>query len=236
MKRLPPELLRQASAYYAPAGLYARHFAAGKLGGDPVFVHLLRAGLLRGDAPLRVLDLGCGQALLGALCRAAADLKSAGRWPEDWPAPPNIAAYRGIELVARDVGRGAVALPEDWMVEVGDLCSAALGESDCVVVLDVLHYLPPAAQPALIRRIAEALAPGGRLITRLGDAGGRRMALATLIDRVVWLGRSHRRPTLHHRPMSEWRTLVEASGLKIESCAPVPGERFGNQLLVARRE
>lgn len=236
MKRLPPALLRQASAYYTPAGLYARHFATGKLGGDPVFAHLLGAGLLHGDAPLRLLDLGCGQALLGALCRAADEMTAADRWPADWPPAPRLASYRGIELVERDVRRGEVALPPGWTAEVADLRSATLGTADRIVVLDVLHYLPATEQPALLRRIAEALIPGGRLIARLGDAGGRRMALAALIDRLVWLGRSRRRPTLHHRPISEWRALFEAAGLRVESCAPVPGERFGNQLLVARRE
>ncbi|MBP8272088.1 MAG: methyltransferase type 11, partial [Sphaerotilus sp.] len=78
-------LLDRASARYRPAGRYAWHFARGKLRLDPVFRHLVEAGLVPAGA--RVLDLGCGQGLLGSLLQAAGPVR-----------------YTGVELQARDAG------------------------------------------------------------------------------------------------------------------------------------
>ena len=53
-------LVEAASARYRAGGRFAWHFARGKLGMDPLFIDLLRLGLL--PAHGRFLDLGCGQA------------------------------------------------------------------------------------------------------------------------------------------------------------------------------
>ena len=67
-KALEP-LIDSASAYYRGAGRFAWHWARGKLGGDPAFATILARGLLSGRS--RILDLGCGQALLAAWLLAA---------------------------------------------------------------------------------------------------------------------------------------------------------------------
>ena len=76
-------LVERASARYRPAGKFAYHFARGKLGGDPLFLGILELGVLRGD--LRILDLGCGQGLLGAWLLSARQLYDADDWPPEWP-------------------------------------------------------------------------------------------------------------------------------------------------------
>ena len=45
-------LAKEAAARYPARDRYARHFAYGKLTGDPVFAHLLRGGLVPGGAHL----------------------------------------------------------------------------------------------------------------------------------------------------------------------------------------
>ena len=69
-----------ASRPYLTAGRYPYHFARNKLRFDPVFVTLLRRGLIPDRA--RVIDLGYGQGLLAALllaARATSSLGLAGR-------------------------------------------------------------------------------------------------------------------------------------------------------------
>ena len=85
-------LARAASALYPARERFARHFAYGKLKGDPVFAHILREALIPKAA--RILDLGSGQGLLAALLIAAR-----GEAP----------SYVGIELMAPDVARARAA-------------------------------------------------------------------------------------------------------------------------------
>jgi len=243
MTRIPPTLVERAAELYRPAGLYARQFAAGKLAGDPVFVHLLRNGLLAAPSltsrATTLLDFGCGQGLLGACCLAARQLAAAGQWPADWAPPPAIARYRGIELVDRDAARGALALTPhdpDFRSESGDLRGCDFGHADIAVLLDVLHYLPTEDHVPLLAKIHAALPTGGRLIARIGDArGGLRGKIARWIDMTVWLARTGERKRLHYRSADDWRTLLIAQGFAVENAAPVPGERFANHLIVAHR-
>jgi hypothetical protein len=73
-------LLNDASQPYRKAGLFAYHFARGKLRGDPMFRAILERGLLQGRG--QVLDLGCGQALLFAWLLAAERRCTRGTWPQ----------------------------------------------------------------------------------------------------------------------------------------------------------
>jgi SAM-dependent methyltransferase len=213
-------LVETASEPYRAAGRFAWHFARGKLGGDPAFRHLLEARLIPEGA--RLLDLGCGQGLLAALLRAA------GR--------PRLAAYRGIELMARDVERAHRALGPDCGVEQGDIRRADFGAADAVVVLDVLHYMPLADQEELLRRVREALVPGGVLLLRVGDAAaGLPFRLSNWVDWTVAFVRGHGATRFHCRSVAQWRAVLEALGFAVRAEAMSRGTPFANVLLVARR-
>ena len=58
-------LAAAAAHRYEASDAFARHFARGKLRGDPVFLHLLEQGLL--PAGGAILDLGSGQGVLESL-------------------------------------------------------------------------------------------------------------------------------------------------------------------------
>lgn len=231
-------LVSKAAAPYRAAGLYAWFFARGKLGGDPVFAHLLAAGLLTGRA--RIVDIGCGQGLLSAWLLAAQASSANGTWPEIWPSAPQPAHICGIELMAHDVARADSALAP--AVSAGhasfvqaDMCSTDFGLADAVVILDVLHYVPLDAQDEVLARVRRSLAPNGVLLLRVGDAaGGLRFAISNGVDHVVTTLRGHRLGTLHCRPLADWQGTLHRLGFVVEAQFMSQGTPFANVLLVAR--
>ncbi len=209
----------EASAVFRPAGRFAWKFARGKLRGDPVFRHLLDTGLIPGGA--RILDLGCGQGLLAALLCAT-------------PAMRNV-AYRGIELMAADVARAHQALGVECGVQLGDIRHAEFGAADAVVILDVLHYMTYAEQDAILRRVRQALAGGGVLLLRVGDAAaGLPFRFSNWTDWTVALARGHGATRFYCRSVAQWRSALEALDFSVQAEPMSRGTPFANVLLQAR--
>ena len=231
-------LVGLAAAPYKSCGSYAWHFARGKLGGDPAFAHLLAAGLL--SRPARILDIGSGQGLLTAWLFAARDLAERGDWPAGWPAAPQASFVRGIELMSHDVARADHALARAVRAgraefARGDMCSSDFGQVDAVVILDVLHYVPFAAQDDVLQRVHRALSPDGVLLLRVGDAAaGLPFAFSNWVDHVVTTLRGHRLGKLYCRPLAEWKQALRKLGFTVEAHALSQGTLFANVLLVAR--
>ena len=226
-------LAREAASRYAPSDPFARHFGAGKLTGDPAFQFILEKGLLPHGGS--VLDLGCGQAVLAALLLTARAWHANGKWPADWPPPPNPRALRGIELRERDVKRARIATEGHGDFIHGDIRDIDFGRADAVVLLDVLHYIDRAAQEAVLDRVREALPDGGVLLLRIAGAGhGWRYRATVLIDRCVMLLRGHGLMRLWNRPVSEWRSLLAGRAFDVAEYPMSDGTPFANVLLVAR--
>jgi len=225
-------LVDAAAAPYRPTGRFAWHFARGKLAGDPAFVKLLQCGLIPAHA--RVLDLGCGQGLLASWLLAAQRAHAAGNWPQAWPAPPQTTALRGVELMASDVSRANAALGDAARFEQGDIRSAPFGNADAVVILDVLHYIDRPAQDAVLRRVREALTPGGVLLLRVGDAAaGLPFRISNWVDFIVTRARGHRTAHLYCRPLEEWMQVLQSLGFTVKPMPMSQGTPFANVLLVA---
>jgi SAM-dependent methyltransferase len=228
-------LIAAAAARYAPAGRFAVGFARGKLRHDPVFVALLKQGLVPDGA--RVLDLGCGQGVLLALLVAAREQHRAGRWPAEWPAPPLRFTLRGIDSLSSGVRRARAALGSDAEIEVADLRDARLPPSDVVALLDVIHYLDEPAQARLLGAIVAALPPGGLLLMRVGDAAARVPALLTrMVDQLATLARNGRFHRFHCRTIAQWTAALERLGFAVRADPQSAGTPFANVLLVARKE
>jgi SAM-dependent methyltransferase len=233
-------LARDAAAGYPRRDRFARHFAFGKLTGDPAFAHLLRAGLIHEGA--RVLDLGCGQGLLAALLLAAQARHKRGDWNGASP-PPTLARFTGIELRERDVER-ARAMAGNWAPAgagatttfvAGDIRSTEFPHSDVVVMLDVLHYIDYDAQLETLRRVRAALAPRGLLLLRVGDEStSLRYRYTAFVDRLFTRLRGHRLPRLWDRPAQAWRAELERLGFTVAAAPMSQGTMFANVLLVAR--
>ena len=226
-------LLETAAAPYRCAGHFAWYFARGKLGADPVFLGLLERGLIPDHA--RILDLGCGQGLLASWLLAARTLFEAGQWPPCWPPAPKPLAYRGVELMPRDVRRASRALGERAEFVLADMRTADFGKSDAVVMLDVLHYIDYSAQDDVLRRVREALVPVGVLLMRVGDAaGGLPFRISHWVDHLVSFTRGHRLSRFYCRSLQDWQTSLCRLGFTVEPLPMNRGTPFANVLLVAR--
>ena len=236
----PAALLAAASAYYKPAGLFARRFAQAKFKGDPAFRAILAQGLLSGRE--RLLDLGAGQGLLAAWLLAARSCHAserAGAWPRSWPAPPDFASYVGIEINAQEVRRARRAFALDTLARVqivhGDIRDVDYGSPDAVVILDVLHYNDYASQERILARVRAALAPGGVLLMRIGDAdGGPGFTFSKAVDHTVALARRGRWMPLKCRALSEWLSLLKRVGFVPRRVPMGNGTPFTNILLLAQ--
>lgn len=237
---LPAALLAAASAYYRPAGQFARQFARVKLKSDPVFRAILAQGLLAGRE--RLLDLGAGQGLLAAFLLAARSCHASerlGAWPRGWPAPPDFASYVGIEINPQEVRRARRAFALDTLARVqivhGDIRDVDYGTPDAVVILDVLHYNDYASQERILARVRAALVPGGLLLMRIGDAdGGLGFTLGKAVDQTVALARRGRWVALQCRGLTEWLCLLQRQGFATRSVPMSEGTPFTNSVLLAQ--
>jgi 2-polyprenyl-3-methyl-5-hydroxy-6-metoxy-1,4-benzoquinol methylase len=235
MTSFDKQLFDAAVTPYRQAGKFATHFARGKLTGDPVFREILAKGLI--ESKSHVLDIGCGQGLLSSWLHAAGSMASHPGWPAGWKTAPRDVSVKGIELMPADVKRARQALSAHsnrFSFEVGDMCTTSFGTAQTVVILDVLHYVPHAAQQDVLKRARDALLPKGLLIMRIGDAaGGWGFRISNWVDHAVTLSRGHRLSRLYCRPLNEWISQLGHLGFRVEATPMSQGTPFANVLLLA---
>ncbi len=228
-------LFNTAVVPYQQAGKFATHFARGKLTGDPVFKEILQRGLIHSKA--HVVDIGCGQGLLSAWLLAADTLASHPQWPAQWHSAPQAVTVQGIDLMPLDIARAQKALAlhsNRFSFQAGDMCTTAFHKAQAVVILDVLHYVPYAAQDEVLSRVREALAPNGVLILRVGDAAaGWGFKVSNWVDNVVMTVRGHSLSRLYCRPLSEWTALLTQLGFSVETKPMSQGTPFANVMVLA---
>jgi SAM-dependent methyltransferase len=229
-------LIEEAAYCYLGTGLFNWEFVRGKLRHDPVYFHLLRPGALPLPPGGRLLDLGCGRGIVFALLLAARNRAERGEYPAAWGEPPPALHFYGIETSPKAVDVACQALGADAHIEKDNLCTAPLPPADAVLLLDVLHYLPAAAQEDLLARIAASLSPGGLLLIRDADAGGGWRFTATRVqERLCALARRHWRQRFHYRSRGAWSRLLASLGFEVVDQPMGEGTPYANVLLTARK-
>ncbi len=198
---------------YAGAPRAHRYYVAGKLVFDPVCQ-------LLNELPGRfgsVLDLGCGRGQISLL------LLELGR----------ASRVVGLDSDASKIAVARAAGPEAEF-RVADLSPSDVTPADTILLIDVLHYLPPAEQDALLRAAAAALAPGGRILVRELDAEPSAKSGVTRL--FEWLARKtglNRGRATAYRPARDVTALLESLGLPCVIQGASERTPFANVLIVA---
>ena len=223
-------VVERAAQRFRRCGRGPYHFARGKLGGDPVFALMLRQRLIADGA--RVVDIGCGQGVLGALlaeAEAAGPVAAARGW-----------TLHGFDLRARAVAHGALALADlgaRVALKVADARNEPLPACSVAVILDGLHYLDRTGQEDLLRRVRASLAPDGTLLLRVSDAAsGWRFRVTLVGDWLITFARGTLWPRFWCRTLREWVELLERLEFDIATVPASEGTPFANVLLVCRRQ
>ena len=228
------ELIEAAVDRYLASGILVWELANGKIRRDPVYLEVLRRGLLPADGTL--VDLGCGRGFMLTLLAAARQKWANGVWPAGWPPAPTRLVLRGVELRSRIVASARQALGEAGTIEEADVRAVALPRSDAVLLFDVLQMMHYDAQDQLLARIASSLAPGGVLVVREADrAGGWRFCAIHLFNwlKGVFEGTFTRR--FYFRAEAEWTGRLEALGFAVRCFSLRDRTPLANVLIEARR-
>jgi SAM-dependent methyltransferase len=217
-----PSRVKLAARYGLPAGFAGPYYASYvffKLLCDPVY-RAVEAELRGSHLPL--LDVGCGIGLL------ASCLRSCG----------HRAPIHGVDYDARKIRMARRVMRDEPAVrfEIGDARSPLPEHSGNVTILDILQYLRPEQQTALLDAAAARVAPGGRLILRSAlRAENWRFRLTQFTDRfsrlTAWMPES----PVSYPTRETFTTPLAAAGLsgRIE---PLSGRLpFHNFLFVFRR-
>jgi SAM-dependent methyltransferase len=207
----------QIARRYLPSR-YHYWYCVGKLALDPLYEIVSKA--LRNDgAPL--LDVGCGLGLLLHCLRASGC----------------TAPYVGIDNdgAKLELARRSASGWGDARFELCDLSRDFPPHRGSVALLDVLQYLEPDEQHALLSKATQCLTPEAMLIMRGGlDDGSWRASLTRVADRfghaVRWMGPSFK---AQPRP-EELAAALRAHGLRADFRPAWGRTPFNNWLITAR--
>lgn len=178
----------------------------------------------------RILDLGSGHGLLSLALSMGSDRREIIGIDHD---------QARVRLAERAIARHG-SFPKARF-EVGDLektlVTFASGSLSGIAMIDILHYLSPEGQRALLHEAARVLEPGGILVVREVDSEGGVAAVwnrfyenvATRIG-FTQSARTH----LEFRTVAGWTSMLETAGLEVHS-EPCGSALFSDVLFVARR-
>jgi 2-polyprenyl-3-methyl-5-hydroxy-6-metoxy-1,4-benzoquinol methylase len=199
---------------------WLRHYVRGKLRNDQIYS---TACDLLHSSKNPILDVGCGVGLLAFYLR-----ERACRQP-----------VLGLDVDARKIGYGAkiaAACYDDVELRFHDVQEALPDFSGDIALFDVLHYLPHAAQTALLAKLADRVAPGGVLIIRDCAREGRpRFWLTVLAEKFAQAVSWNLNTSLHFPSRTSINDVFPSHEFERET-RPLWGKSpFNNHIFIFRR-
>jgi SAM-dependent methyltransferase len=189
--------LRFVRKLFRSSPMFARGFVKWKLRLDRIFGILLKE-----DAGSKsIVDLGCGYGVALAI--------AAFRNPE--------ASLIGCDLDPDRIRIGNCALrPFNAQLFVEDIRTFQFADVDLIMIIDVLQYLEPQDQRAILNRCCEALNPEGKLIFRVTDReNGVLSVLTTALDRVIFrIAGIQKKPVV--LPHDEYGKILNGCGVSFQ--------------------
>jgi SAM-dependent methyltransferase len=165
-----------------------------------------------------VIDVGCGRGQFGLLLHDLGRVDSL--FGFDWD-PAKIAT-------ARAAADGCAQFV------TADLRSPPMQPADTILVFDVLQYLSTDEQIDLLKSLADALRPGGRMLIRCADRGrGWQAKFSQMLERcgrALGVNRSH---ILTFRPSEELKATLESLGLRVRCAERGRSALLDNRLWIA---
>jgi SAM-dependent methyltransferase len=233
-RRWQQHLANDIAQHYRGAGKLAYYFAKNKVRFDPLFLDIFRADLdiKQFEADVDLLDLGCGQGLLG-MALVVQQMHSS----------PQIASYLGIEYSAANVARAQSAFASMALVSPrchqmkcvqGNIIDAPYPSAKIIALIDVLHYLNYEQQEQVLMRARSALAGQGKLLLRIGDAGVLQSnRTSRVIDLVVSRWRGVDSDQIYCRGLQQWMQLLKSLGFVPRVTSSVTSMFYSNVMIVA---
>jgi 2-polyprenyl-3-methyl-5-hydroxy-6-metoxy-1,4-benzoquinol methylase len=215
---------KQIASHYLPQR-WNYHYVRSKLATDPLYPGVIRA--LAGSH-LPVLDLGCGIGLLAHVLSASGI----------------HVPYLGLDNAATKIAHATQSAERAGLrearFETVDLSVAGTirerRHHGSVVILDLLQFVPDAAQNRILEEAVAAVAAGGSLVIRTGLSGNNWRARCTravdaLARAIGWMNAAPKR-----YPDRDWLlSFLDAAGLQT-TMTPLWGYTpFYNWLIVAKR-
>lgn len=193
---------KEVSRLYRYQGPYVTQFVYWKMKTDPLFQAVEAAAPTRG----RILDLGCGYGIVAHWLTIFAPERS----------------VTGVDFDADKirVAQATARFNPRVVFERRDLLEwAEQPACDCVLLCDVLHYFPRELKAEVLRKVFQALRPGGCLIVRdaCAEETPRHRRVAWSEKWAVRFGQNKTRHGLHFENEKTHLALLHEAGFsKVE--------------------